>query len=121
MTLELVHQRIALRRVKDGGVVKLNWRYLDHGRPVPEYLPYALNCLTNQGIIALADPDPDVAGSQRLSLTHKGLALHAEVCGPSAPPHIPPRGEEHDPAARRQDPAPGDVRPDLLPRMPEVF
>jgi hypothetical protein len=80
---ELVHQRIALRRIHDGGVVRLNWRYLDKGAPVPVYLPYVFNCFIHQGIVALGEPEPAMANARRLHLTLDGLALHALMCGSS--------------------------------------
>lgn len=85
--LELVHQRIALRRIHDGGVVRLGWRYLDQGFPVPVYLPSVLDCFVQQGIAALGEPEPMMAHARRLHLTLDGLALHAVVCGqPTSPP-----------------------------------
>lgn len=80
-SLELVHQSIALRRIHDGGVVKLNWRYLDKGAPVPVYLPGVFDLLLDRGVAALGEPEPAMAHAGRLCLTLDGLALHAVVCG----------------------------------------
>jgi hypothetical protein len=76
MMLTAVYERIALRRIKAGGVVKLNWRYLDRGRPVPCFLPAVFDSLVERCLAVLADPDPNIANACRVSLTTDGLALH---------------------------------------------
>ncbi|MCA1707186.1 MAG: hypothetical protein LC808_29525, partial [Actinobacteria bacterium] len=123
LSLQLTHERIALRQINDGGVVKLNWCYLNRGTPVLCFLPSVFTCLINRGIATLGDPEPTMAAARRVSLTPDGRALHATECGPSSSPsHFPPRGVEPDPTGRQHDThAPDDVRSDPPPEMPTVY
>lgn len=57
-----VSKTLALRRVSRGRVAKLGDHWLDGGRPVPCFLPEALDELSEAGLLGLADPDPDNAG-----------------------------------------------------------
>jgi hypothetical protein len=62
---------LALRRAQRGTVTKVDGDYLDHGRPMPDYLTDALDNLTRTGFMILADPDP--GGVRRASITQAGL------------------------------------------------
>lgn len=82
MSLEEVHERIALRRVHEGHVRRVGgWRYLTRGAPVPSYLPPALDTLIERGLAELADPDPNMGNAQRLSLTPLGIERFNALCG----------------------------------------
>jgi len=84
MTLEDLHERIALRRVHEGHVRRVGgWRYLTRGAPVPSYLPPALTTLMERGLAELADPDPHVGNAQLLSLTPLGIERFNALCGQS--------------------------------------
>ena len=77
---------IAFRRVCGGGVAAFGGMYLDGGRPVPCYLPDALDGLARTGMLALAEAD--AWGLQRVVTTSTGRARYVEL---SAKRHPNPR------------------------------
>lgn len=71
---------IALRRVLDGEVTRLDGCWRDHGHLVPGYVTEALDELLADGLVTLADPDP-VADSRALAaLTNTGIARFEQLC-----------------------------------------
>lgn len=70
---------LALRRVSRGRVAKLGDHWLDARRPVPCFLPDALNELIQAGLVTLADPDADNAVQRRATLTDVGLSRYAAL------------------------------------------
>lgn len=73
-----LYERIALRRVHDGGVVKVAGGYLDHGRPTPGYLAEIFDQLTWTGWTTVADGNPR-RELHRLSLTDTGQARYSAL------------------------------------------
>lgn len=71
-------ERLALRRVHNGGVAKSAGVYLDHGRPTPEYLAEVFDRLTWTGWVTVADA-VGLWDLRRLTLTDAGQARHAEL------------------------------------------
>lgn len=69
---------IALRRVQAGAVACVAGLWLDGGRPIPSYLPSALDELTAAGHVTLADDAPH-GPLRRAALTGAGRALNAEL------------------------------------------
>jgi hypothetical protein len=65
---------IALRRVFDGEVTKLDGCWRDPGHLVPGYLTAALNELLTGRLVALADPDPTAENHAAAALTNAGTA-----------------------------------------------
>ncbi len=72
-----VNEWLALLRVHEGGVTKLDGHYLNHGRPVAGYVADALDELIRTELLALARPDP--AGVQQVCVTHAGQIRYAEL------------------------------------------
>ncbi|MGH3904310.1 MAG: hypothetical protein ACRDTE_08985 [Pseudonocardiaceae bacterium] len=72
-----VTEWLALLRVHEGGVTKLDGNYLNHGRPVADYLAATLDQLIRAELLALARPDP--AGAQQVCVTHSGQIRYAEL------------------------------------------
>ncbi|MGH3939484.1 MAG: hypothetical protein ACRDTG_12815 [Pseudonocardiaceae bacterium] len=70
---------MALRRVSEGAVTKLGTHWLDHGRPVPCFLPDTLNDLTHTGLITLTDPDPLLGGRHRATITPTGHTHYRQL------------------------------------------
>ena len=70
---------IAMRRVSRGGVGKLNGHWLDGGRPVPCFLPDALDSLIRERLVTLAEPNRDSAGQHRATLTDLGSMRYAAL------------------------------------------
>jgi hypothetical protein len=87
---------IALRRVLDGEVTKLNgcWRY--HGHLVPGYVTDALDELLMGGLVTLADPDLMVDGRALAALTNSGIARFEELCRTVLGVHLPAQGRSVD-------------------------
>lgn len=54
-------------------------RYFGHGRPVPCFLPDALDDLNRSGLLARADPNPMAGGMQRVAMTDTGLARYTAL------------------------------------------
>lgn len=73
-----LYERIALRRVHDGGVTKVAGVYLDHGRPTPDYLTEVFDRLIWTGWAIVADGNP-LWQLRRLSLTDAGQTRYAEL------------------------------------------
>ena len=74
-----LYERIALRRVHDGGVRKVADAYLDRGRPTPAYLADVFDRLIWTGWANLAEADSPRA-LRRLCLTAAGATRYAELC-----------------------------------------
>ncbi|MGH3908204.1 MAG: hypothetical protein ACRDTE_29085, partial [Pseudonocardiaceae bacterium] len=72
-----VTEWLALLRVHEGGMTKLDGNYLNHGQPVAHYLADALDQLIHTELLALARPDP--AGAQQVCITHAGQIRYAEL------------------------------------------
>jgi len=87
---------MALRRVCEGAVTKLVAHWLDHGRPVPCYLPDVLDDLTCGGLIALADPDPMLSGMRRAIITPAGRTRYLQLCAKRCPDSESPRRKRTD-------------------------
>lgn len=71
---------IALRRVLDGEVTRLDGCWRDHGHVVPGYITDALDELLTGGLVALADPDPMTGGMVLAALTNAGIARFEQLC-----------------------------------------
>jgi hypothetical protein len=69
-----LHHWIALRRVLDGEVTRLDGCWRDHGHLVPGYVTDALDELLMGGLVTLADPDPMADGMALAALTNAGIA-----------------------------------------------
>lgn len=72
-----VNEWLALLRVHEGGVTRLDGHYLNHGRPVAGYLAEAIEELIRAELLALARPDP--VGVQRVCVTRAGQVRYAEL------------------------------------------
>jgi hypothetical protein len=70
---------IVFRRVHGGGVVKAGDCWLDHGQPMPRYLPIALDDFTRSGLVALGASDPLTEATQRAVLTEAGQLRYAAL------------------------------------------
>lgn len=70
-----------MRRVSRGGVGTVSGHWLDDGRPVPCFLPDALDSLIGASLVTLTDPDS--AGQRSAALTDAGAVRYAELseCG----------------------------------------
>lgn len=71
---------IALRRVFDGEVTRLDGCWWDHGHLVPGYVTGALNELLTGGLVTLADPDPTAGKISAAALTNVGTARFEQLC-----------------------------------------
>ena len=71
---------IALRRVFDGEVTRLDGCWRDHGHLVPGYVSDALNELLGGGLVMLADPDPKAENIASAALTNAGTARFDQLC-----------------------------------------
>ncbi|MGH3914768.1 MAG: hypothetical protein ACRDTC_15370 [Pseudonocardiaceae bacterium] len=80
LTGTALREWMALRRVGEGAVTKLGTHWLDHGRPVPCFLPDTLNDLTHTGLITLTDPDPLLGGRHRATITPAGHTHYRQLC-----------------------------------------
>ncbi|MGH4024084.1 MAG: hypothetical protein ACRDRV_05810 [Pseudonocardiaceae bacterium] len=78
-----VNEWLALMRVHQGGVTVLGGHFVQHGRPVPEYLVDALVELLRTEQLALVWTDP--TGQQHVCVTHAGQARYAELNGNRMP------------------------------------
>ncbi|MGH3367466.1 MAG: hypothetical protein ACRDOY_09700 [Nocardioidaceae bacterium] len=81
---------IALRRVWGGGVARLCTHWFDLGRPVPCYLPHALEDLHRRALVGLADLDRTTR--RRAVLTQSGYLRYAELTTKRDVPLEPPAG-----------------------------
>jgi len=75
-----LHHWIALRRVFDGEVTRLDDCWQDHGHPVPGYVTDSLNELLTGGLVTLADPDPTAENIAAAVLTNAGTARFEQLC-----------------------------------------
>lgn len=80
MTGANLYHWIALRRVLDGEVTRLNDCWRDHRHVVPGYVTNALNELLMGGLVMLADPDPMTGGMAIAALTSAGIARFEQLC-----------------------------------------
>ena len=71
---------IALRRVFDGEVTRLDGCWRDHGHVVPGYVTDALNELLTAGLVTVAGPDPSVGKIASAVLTNAGTARFEQLC-----------------------------------------
>lgn len=71
--IDLYHW-IAMCRVLDGEMTKLDGSRRYHGHLVPGYVADALDELLMGGLVTLADPHPMVDGSALAVLTNSGIA-----------------------------------------------
>jgi hypothetical protein len=71
---------IGLRRVNGGRVVKLGDRWLQGGRPVPDYVAEALIALHTRGFVTLADPDPNKEVTAQATLSNNGTVRYQQLC-----------------------------------------
>lgn len=71
---------IALRRVFDGEVTRLDACWRDHGHLVPPYVTEALNKLLTGGLVTLSDPDPTAENIAAAALTNAGTARFEQLC-----------------------------------------
>ncbi|MCA1601288.1 MAG: hypothetical protein LC776_06475 [Acidobacteria bacterium] len=72
-----MNEWLALLRVHEGGVTKLNGHYLNHGRAVAGYVADALDELIRTEFLALARPDP--VGAQQVCVTRAGQIRYVEL------------------------------------------
>lgn len=70
---------LALRRVNQGGVARLEGRYYDHGRPLLVFMNACLNACVESAHVALGEADFNSAGMRRAVLTHSGRDLYAAL------------------------------------------
>ncbi|MGH3906140.1 MAG: hypothetical protein ACRDTE_18450 [Pseudonocardiaceae bacterium] len=75
--MSTVNEWLALLRVHEAGVTKLDGHYLNHGRPVAEYLAAALDELIRNELLALGRSTP--SGQQQVCVTHAGQVRYAEL------------------------------------------
>jgi hypothetical protein len=75
-----LHYWIALRRVLDGEVTRLDGRWRDHEHLVPGYVTDALDELLRGGLVTLAELDPMVDGTALAALTTAGIAHFKQLC-----------------------------------------
>jgi hypothetical protein len=75
-----LHHWIALRRVFDGEVTKLDDCWRDHGHRVPGYVTDSLNELLTGGLVTLAHPDPTAENIASAALTTTGTARFEQLC-----------------------------------------
>ncbi len=78
MTGADLYHWVAMRRVSDGGVTKLGDRWLDRGRPVPDFVTDALNELFERALVALADSES--GNMPRAALTDTGATRFEWLC-----------------------------------------
>ena len=71
---------IALRRVNDGGVARVDEWWLDWGRRVPGYVTDALAELYRRELVVLGDPDLAAGCMARAALTDSGSARYVALC-----------------------------------------
>ncbi|MGH3852878.1 MAG: hypothetical protein ACRDR6_05155 [Pseudonocardiaceae bacterium] len=71
---------IALRRVFDGEVTRLDGCWRDHGHLVPGYVTDALNELLTGGLVTLADSDQTAGKIDPAALTNAGTARFEQLC-----------------------------------------
>ena len=75
-----LHHWIALRRVLDGGVTKLDGCWRDHGHVVPGYVTDALDELLMDGLVTLSNSDPTADGMALAALTNAGIVCFEQLC-----------------------------------------
>lgn len=72
-----LHDWMALRRVREGGVAQAGDCWLESGHRVPGYVTDALTRLLAGGLVALADQDP--YGLRRAALTDAGTVRYERL------------------------------------------
>lgn len=74
---------ITLSRVADGRVIQRGADFRDGDAPLPPYLAASVPALLTEGLLAVADPDPDRAGWHQLILTEVGQSRYEQLgrCG----------------------------------------
>ena len=72
-----VNEWLALFRVHEGGVTRLDGDYLNHGRPVADYLAVVLDELIRTELLALGRSTP--SGQQQVCVTHAGQVRYTEL------------------------------------------
>ncbi|MGH3902988.1 MAG: hypothetical protein ACRDTE_02125 [Pseudonocardiaceae bacterium] len=72
-----VNEWLALLRVHEGGVTKLDGNYLNQGRPVAGYLAEAIDELIRSERLALGRATP--SGQQQVCVTYAGQVRYAEL------------------------------------------
>jgi hypothetical protein len=75
-----LHHWIALRRVFDGEVTRLDDCWRDHGHSVPGYVTDSLNELLMGELVTLANPDPTAENIAPVELTKAGTARFEQLC-----------------------------------------
>ncbi|MFN2495176.1 MAG: hypothetical protein ABR608_04610 [Pseudonocardiaceae bacterium] len=70
---------LVLRRVADGGVVKVGTTYLDGGRRTSGHLAGPLEELIAAGLLGPADPDPAMEATARVGLSAIGRTRYAQL------------------------------------------
>lgn len=70
---------IALRRVLDGEVTRLDGCWRDHGHLVPRYVTDALDELLMDGLVTLAALSPMPDGRTLAALTNGGIAYFEQL------------------------------------------
>lgn len=71
---------IAMRRVLDGEVTKLNGSWRHHGHLVPGYVTDALDESLMGGLVTLADPHLMLDGEALAVSTNSGIARFEQLC-----------------------------------------
>ncbi|MGH3796492.1 MAG: hypothetical protein ACRDSP_16565 [Pseudonocardiaceae bacterium] len=72
-----MNEWLALLRVHEGGMSRLEGRFYNHGRPVADYLTDGLDALIRTEHLALGRPTP--IGQQQVCVTKTGQARYAEL------------------------------------------
>lgn len=72
-----MNEWLALMRVHEGGVTKLDGYFFNRGQPVVNYLAAAVEELIGAELLALGRPDP--IGAQQVCVTHNGQVRYAQL------------------------------------------
>lgn len=112
---------LVLQRVHRGEVAKSGDHYSDRGCPMPSYLTEAFGELADDGLLALAEPDP--WGLRRISLTDTGTARYVQFSAPPRPavlrvpdPQFPTKTSAGRRSSRLVPPSAPGGQPDPTPR-----
>jgi hypothetical protein len=87
-----LHHWIALRRVLDGEVTRLDGCWRDHGHLVPGYVTNAWDELLMNGLVTLAGPDRVAEGMALAALTNSGIVRFEQLCRTALGVHLPAQG-----------------------------
>ena len=74
-----VNEWLALTRVHEGGVTKLDGRFFNRGQQVADYLAAAVDELIRTELLTLGRPDP--IGAQQVCFTYAAQARYAQLNG----------------------------------------